>query len=467
MRVVIASLSGLIVLSPLAQAQKAPVKDTEEVICVSGPRWHPTFRESTEIETVPVPASYRAMFESTEPCVKWATDLGGIVDWHLRFGSAASVSVALGYIERDKRRLIPAPDAYLPLLREAFYAAVSDLKRAAALKQPPGLSYSVSYKFMQQSKPVTRLNQLIRAREDYVFLALQYLRAAEEFTAPTLLAKAEPYISTADAAAGFLTPLESKPPVQGQLYFNLHRFKTDDLRARAALLRARISGSEADLDQADAILKAHERSTDKMLALLVYSGGDDFCDITDGASGSETIEASCRAEDDIEQRLSNLVINRAEYDAIFAGMKGAEPAIAWPSWTTLAERLLAFEALPDRGRCCGRSASEDRLRLLMTRADYGSRLIATMSATAGPEDEREERQRVWHDTLALLVQAERLAPPYAAPARFTRIAERWLKTWEAGPALFADYRDYRNPMRDPEKQRFAAYLTVSAESLAR
>jgi hypothetical protein len=312
---------------------------------------------------------------------------------------------------------------------------------------------------------VSRLNELLRARNDYVFFARQYLRAAEEFVDPRLLGTAEIYISTANAVADFLAPLENKPPAQGQLHFNLDRPETDDFRARAALLRAQISGSDADLGQADTILKALERPTDTTLAGLVYSGGDDFCDISDGASGGETIEAACRADDDIDQRLPNLVIDRAQYDAIVAGVEGKQPDTAWSSWTALAERLLTLKALPDHGRCCGRSAGEDRLRLLMTRAAYGARSVAAMRGAATTWEEKDRRYRAWSDTLALLQQAERLAPPYAAPARFTRIAEQWLTIWKSGQVLFADRVERVDPMQDPERQRFAAYLTASLSGL--
>ncbi len=47
------------------------------------------------------------------------------------------------------------------------------------------------------------------------------------------------------------------------------------------------------------ILKALERPTDKALAGLVYSGGDDFCAITARESESEAIETACRADDEM------------------------------------------------------------------------------------------------------------------------------------------------------------------------
>lgn len=75
-----------------------------------------------------------------------------------------------------------------------------------------------------------------------------------------------------------------------------------------------------------------------------------------------------------------------------------------------------------------------------------------------------EKETAWRDTLALLQQAERLAPPYSAPARFTRIAEQWLSVWRSGQTLFAG-NERVNPMQDPERRRFATYLTASLSGL--
>lgn len=468
MRVIVALVLGLMAISSSANAQSAAAKDIDEgTICVGGSSgWLPSFNESRAIAIVPVPDSYRRMFESTEPCVKWRMGVEGIVDWHLGFGSTATVLAALGYIEQNNHPSVPPPAAYLQTLRAAFLSATPDLKRATAIKQPPGVSNSVIHSFMERSKAVSRLNELLRAREEYVFFARHYLRAAEEFTDSALLAKAEVYISIAKTTADFLAPLEDKPPIRGLVYFNLDPSETDDLHARAALLRARISGSTADLDEADRILKTLEQPSDVRLADLIYSGGDDLCDITNGVSGSDEIEAACRSDDDIEQRLPNLIINRAHYEAIAAGMGGKEAVTAWPSWTARAERLLAFEALPDRGLCCGRSVSEDKLRLLRTRAHYAARLAAKSFNSTTNFETNVEHQKARRNALALLSKALELAPPYAAPARFTQIAQQWLSLWNAGQAAVAGADERPARMQDAESQRFAAYLVAILNGLA-
>lgn len=465
MRILIGPFLGLMAFITPVHGQQASAED-EGPICVGGgPGWRPSFNESRAIAAVPVPDSYRRMFESTEPCVEWRMGIEGLVDWHLKFGSVESVTDALRYIEVSDQRLVPAPSAYMPQLRSAVVAAIPDLKRASELKQRPGLNYSVSYRFMQGSKKVTKLNELLRARENYVFFAQHYLRAAEEFVEPALLEKGEVYISAAVAAADYLAPLESLPPVKGQLHFNLDQFETDDLKARAALLRAQISGSVTDLKQADAILKALEKAGDQRLAELAYSGGDSFCDITDGASQSEEIAAACRTDDNIERRLPNLIVNRAQYEAIAAGFSARQVETGWPSWTARADRLLAFDAHLFHALCCGASVDEYRWRLLNTRARYAVRFATEPLSNEITFGKNYDRPQAWLDALERLSEAEKLAPPYSAPARFTRIARQWLAVWNSGPVVFSGNDLRIDTMQDAEKRRFAEYLAASVASL--
>ena len=50
--------------------------DEDQTICVGGPRWPWTLEDVRRIQSDPIPQSYRALFESTEPCTRWALDEG-------------------------------------------------------------------------------------------------------------------------------------------------------------------------------------------------------------------------------------------------------------------------------------------------------------------------------------------------------------------------------------------------------
>src|SRR5271154_2513619 len=98
-----------------SSANQPSAQGTE--ICVEGPQWRPTVEDSANIEAQPIPPSYRAMFESSDPCVRWSMGDENILPWLLHFGSARSASVALAYLERDYTRPSPDVGALLGALR--------------------------------------------------------------------------------------------------------------------------------------------------------------------------------------------------------------------------------------------------------------------------------------------------------------------------------------------------------------
>lgn len=464
MRLIIALAVGIAVPSPEAFAQAVPDKgDPTDVICVGGHAWQPAPAETPKIESSPVPESFRRRLESKGPCVRWEMRFDkGIIDWHLHFGSAESVAKALRYIEENDPE-IPSPEKYLPTLRRSLAAALPDLKRAAALKQPPSLSYSVSRRYIEQSKSITPLRKLLRVQDDYVFRATNFLRSAEEFSDPALLAKTEKYVETLDATAVLLAQVTDFPTMRETIDFV--QFDIDDVRARAALLRSQISESDADLARAETILNSQERPIDKALADSAYSGGDDFCDISDGVTNKEAIEEACH-DDEVDERVTTYAVNRAQYESLRAAIDGKQPEDYYSSWTYLAERLLALQSLPKLGRCCSRTADEDRLRLWMTRADQGARKIFKTPHSSADWKNGNGPVRLRYDTLSLLMQAERLAPPYSAPTRFTRIATQWLRVWKARPAETVEGDAGFNPVTDGEHARVAAYFTTVLHHLA-
>ncbi|MES2058236.1 MAG: hypothetical protein V4564_20035 [Pseudomonadota bacterium] len=444
-----------------ARAQTA-TQQTEpaDQICIDGPRWGATLDESRRIEAEPIPPSYRRLFESTAPCTRWALDKGSVVDWHLRFGSDRSITAALAYLEQDYTRAVPAPDAYPHLLDQAFRMAVPDLKRAAALKQPTGLTYSVSSRFIEGSKPIRRFQELVRARENYIFLARHYLRAAEAFGSATMLATADRYLGPAVAGAEVLTPLEQQPPVEGLLSFNLDPHQLDHLRARAAIVAAQLRLRPEDIDRARVILQSIERPIYHRLAETAFSGGDDFCDIAQGWNDAEPVAAACRADDDMQQKVVDYWIDRAALDLIVA--PGGDRPDAAGSSLALATRLLTLEQQPDRStRCCGRSATEDMLDLLLLSAGaYERRLRATTVNDANAAGEN------WWRALGALQQAERLARPYEAPARFTRIAGAWLKLWSMSATVFPEPKERLRYTGNPDMIRYAGYLATNMAGIA-
>jgi hypothetical protein len=440
---------GMILASTVALAGALlladPAVGDDQVICVGGPAWRPSLLDSARIEAEPVPASYRALFESKAPCVRWALDEAKIVDWHLAFGNEQGITAALAYLERDHVRDIPPTGRYRAELDRAWRRALPDLRRASAKVQTPGLDYSVKHRFMAGSATVLRFNALADAREKYRFLAEQYLRAAEEFASAPLLEKAKPFLDATLEGTQLLESLENQAPAAGLLDFNLHRFRTDDLQMRAAILRARLSRSPSDVAEAERIVQSFERPLYRRLAETVSSGGDGFCEISDGWSQSEALRAACEAdEDSIRDRLTNYWINRAMLDFVSGNRKARSDELAF--------RLLDLERSGEQGRCCYRRAEEDLLRLrLLSAEDHRRRLEA-----GGAEDD--DPTRSWRDALDDLSEAEKLAPVHSSPARFRRIALAWLEVWRRGETLSYASGSSVSLNDMPDHWRYALYL---------
>lgn len=437
-----------------APARAQDDDDSGQTVCVSGPQWHASLADSAAIRTEPVPASYRHLFESTEPCTRWALDEESLIDWHLRFGTAESVVPALTYLELDYRRGEPAPEAYRTMLERAWTGALRDLQRARAVQQPQGVNYSAQARFVEASRPIQRFETLVATREKYIFLATQYLRAAEEFGLLALLDKADLYLRAAVAGSDFLGPLETRPPVQNVLYFNLHTYITDDLEMRAAVLRAALTRNAADLARAETVVESKARPYFGELAEHAFSHGDDFCDIQSDIEQESQTHQTCVEDDEAQTRVVNQLLARATLDLV------ADRENAYATFD-LAIRLLDRERLQDRGRCCMRNADDDIVRLRLAHVAYLQRLLSR------PEDPGHANHvGNWQQALTDLETAERLTPAHLAPGRLRRIALAWLALWPLGDALLrTEENQHVWPNAMPERQGYAAYLRSLLASL--
>lgn len=426
---------SLVVAVPAAAAQD----ELGGPICIGGARWAGSGADVRQIEPVPVPESFRERFESRAPCVRWGISPAYLVDWHLRFGTARSTAAALAYLEIDTHRPVP-PERYAEEVRRAWRAALPDLRRAAQVRQTvgPDLEGQPSYR---------RLDSLIEDRTDYESMTGLYLRAAEQFGSLALLERAEAYRRALVAAADFLRPLEGRPPAEGLLYFNLHPHRSDSFRLRAAVLRAQLTRSADDIAAARAVVNEAERPLYPQLLDAAFRGGDDFCDIDEGASQAEAIEAACREQDEfeIEERVTSWALARSLIGLIADApdRDGDEALIA----------LLERERRTGEGRCCGQSSVEDALvRLRLQRAAHEQRRF---EATADFFDRREH----WRDALRELRQAADLVSPSDEATRFRRIGETWLGLWSRGEALSPPQaEDVPHPTSAPDLRRYATYL---------
>jgi hypothetical protein len=448
-RLFAASLLCLCTLPEAAGARQPG--EGEEVICLTiAVPWTPRNSDTSRIGSEPVPASFRRIMDAGG-CGRFQLMKPDLITWHLRFGSERSATAALAYLEQELTSGAPAPRDHVAALQRAWRAALPDLRRAAATPQPPGASTSAAHRVMERSRSIDRLTQLIYARQTYLDIAREYLRAGQEYASLPLLARAEAYLLAAEESARFLAPLNSQAPRLGLLNIDADGFLEQDFRMRISVTKAIATRSPADLAQAQSLVAAAERPFYRLLAERSYSGGGDLCDISEGWSGAEALESACRREDDVGERLTNYWINRAMLD--LAQDRADADSVE------LALRLLDREQSGGGGgRCCLYVASEDVLRLRLTRAGAAARTFVR-AANADPD----RRSEAWSLALEELRAAEQSSPPHEAPARFRRIAEAWLELWRQGPALVPAGRRAEDLW--PQRARYAAYLSSALDRL--
>ena len=415
-----------------AVAQSAADELADGVICTSvASPWHGNGDDVRDIERTPIPQSFRERFEAIGTCKRFQLVEDDLIDWHMRFGSEHSVTLALKYLEHDYIRDDPPPERYL-----------DDLRRAGR-------------RVRSENRPIQMLEGFIETREDYVFLATQYLRAAEEFRSPSLLESAERYLAPAIAGGEFLGSLETDPR-EREHDLDLDTFKTDDLELRSAVLQVQLGASPSAVADAEVTFQSKDRPYYPMLAGVFKHAGD-ICDFAHGSSDEVEMAAELACDDNdaaLQEQTVSLLVTRALLDL-------AEKTKDLPYRSdefTSAVRLLEAERFHERSRCCWLSSEEDLLRLHLAAAE-AFRGLANLPRRRG------SGYGPFFEALEELEAAESLAQPFEAPGRFRRIAESWLAVFEQLEVTME--RDERGSVRleYPVYARRAAYLTHTLANL--
>jgi len=287
------------------------------------------------------------------------------------------------------------------------------------------------------------LSELLSFQREYLFLAEQYLRAAEEFGSSALLAKAVQYLDPSAEPLRFRDRLGEDESNSREAIRDTDDVQRIDFAMRSAILRAHLSESSAGQLPAQEIVRAYDRPIYRQFAESAFSGGEGFCDISSGASDAETLQSTCNADSEIEDMVVAYWTNRAALHLVTGAVD---------EWNDeFAVRLLEKEMAGNDGRCCRRRSSDDLLRLRLMRADYHRRMITHSSSHDSDAEDH------WGEALRELERAMQLAPAADAPQRFRRIAETWLQIWRQGETL-GRVGDRQPPTASPHLRRFATYL---------
>lgn len=355
------STMAIALSGPGALAQSADPAPEDAQICVGVLNlWSGSLAETATIESQPVPDSYRAPFRGTA-CN--SLHKPALISWHLAFGSEASTSAALAFLSDEL-----GGDA--------------------------------------------RSSRTISRRIDAAsLLASEHLRAAEFHGSAEMLARAQAWLAVlANAVDTAARPEGEADRTLPPLLF--------DLKARALLLRARLSGRADDRAAARARLDIPEAALFSELGAAAYSDGG-FCPASDPADTSEPTPARrlCDSEPAVEWRTTDYLVNRARL-ALMEDVPGRTP----PRDVEMALGLLRHHAVDSPGGRGILRPQDDRdavAALLLRLAEWHAR---------GGTDETEGA------ALHILTDAIRHAPADQNPGRFRQLATLYLRLWDRLPA---------------------------------
>jgi hypothetical protein len=451
----------------LPVAALAQVDEGEEIICTGGARlWHGTLEETANIDAVPVPESYRRLFYPNDPCGSGLV-VATLIDWHRSFGDEASTAAALAFLEKEHARLAgPAGDLDRRILL-AGKPARRDVAAAAPLLAKGGAERERAWRRLARSKTIVQLRNLEKSWADHLFLAHLYLRAASAFRSQALLARARSWYEPTQRGAAALMQVRASFGPQGEhlladvLSDSHGQAKLDEAETAIAVYTALLSRSAGDIAAAAATLQRNSKPIYTAALEQAFGAGDDFCDFDEDGPG-QTSSEDCRQHDNLEYEVLAWAPLKAIVD-LLQGEASVKPGDRDPlrrldSLDNAVRLLAASEQRHERphgGLGYGASRTDERAALLyLIRAEVYERLARAAAAeTSQQRYEREDLLRAAFDDLA---RAETAAPPTASPARFRRIAERFLALDALADSLPPEASDVPR-WADPRVKRKAAY----------
>lgn len=444
-----AHLLGSVAAAVVNPPSTHPVAEEHEQICVVPlTRWSGTTEDVRRIVNIPVPDSFRRKMASV-PCN--TLDPGSLVTWHLAMGDEATTTVALTFLARTRLSRMPTPAVFLRTFPPIWQRALPRFRAADALLDGPG-GFAAWQKAIAADPDVSAVRPLADAHAEFLFLAGEYLRAAEFFTSRSLLAKAKLYLAPASLGREIVygdaeAAMADDPRPRSGTGFEQRRINlVRDLEARAAILTARISGTPGDRTAALATLEVGDVTLLKRAANNAFEHGDGMCDIGD-ADYLVAVKGACYNENDFEGRVTRYWRNRARADLL--ADSPTHPASI--ESFDLAMKLLRHNMLETDQSSITRifdPVADAIAELLILRFD-NQRSTITGRGLPSSVTARDDL----FEALSLLIAAERYATPVTHPGRVRQIGERYLALWTALRPT-ADERRDRVTLT-----RFAALIT--------
>jgi len=413
-------------MSPVAgDAPAQQVDEKASDICVTVIHaWGATLAETANIRANPVPDSYRREY-GWAGCQTLAK--GNLIDWHLAFGDENSTGRALQFLTDT---------------------ALGDMPTIAEFERDLPIAWDKAQEENGEGPSTKKLRRLIEVHSRFLFLAAEYLRAAEFFQSSALLAKSAGFLSPTQLGLKILygdgrIALADEPEsrgVAGLFSGNINVIR--DLEMRYALTRAKISGLPADSEMAgDAI----EQNFDKVVTdaiVPLFERGRDYCE---ASTASDDLMEACSSENGLSERLRSIWKNVALFELFSGRTVSSKPEAGFDSFD-VAMKAIQVATLRGNDPKALRydETTDDEVELLLARAAAKLHQFQASSSGGG------KAQALQSAALDDLASAERLAPPAANPNRFRQIAEFYLRIYDNGVS-------FKSPMT-PEMSRQAIYL---------
>ena len=468
-------------LSLVSQSVWASPADDSEIICVAVAHvWGGGTDDIRRIESVPVPESYLRLFNAGG-CTRFQLVEASLVDWHFKFGNERTTTAALAFLEAEYTKGTPPRTRFRGLLENGLKAAGPPI-RAREAELQVGKTYQQAFKALSRDRRVRQLQQLVENHNKYLFLAQNYLRAAEFFGSPALYAKARQFHELVQMGADVLYgPASSGLSDDARNVLGLRNYQLMDMRdlnARMSIMQVWLSRDPPEIDKAQVLINGMFRPVYRDAAEEAYDYHD-FCNAAEKSYRSE-LKLACKENDNLNLEVLRFWRNQARLDLIKAG----DPAhyrpqrkmrdspseygrIGMASQLTPGHNRTPPQSVdfalrlhdPDRtghvsGRCRVGCLSDERVPIYMEWAD--ALLRQADSIGEGKRDTDRQPSQLLGGALLELANASQLVSPPDQPGRFRQVAESYIQIAERLSKIDPYYS--RNPSFDRRKAYFRATL---------
>jgi len=416
----IALLAGLILAAakPATPTEAAPAA---VLTCLTIERgWAGNRDDRRRISAVPVPDSLKEIWLGGG-CEAWQLDRASLLEWHLKFGTPESTAAALEWVETTTLAHMEATDVFLR-------NAEKDLK--GAHKGATGAA--------------ERTNRDVEAFGAYTLVAGQYLRAAEYFHSPELLAKSRPYVEAIslgldlfepDSTVGLATGNQSSAWIVGLDSSEINEQR--EFSVRYAIEEAYETGSADDVAAARKQLDEAPGGS-RMLDVAAYQAIRADGDPCGGTGNAPDIAAAlakaCDTESDFAGRVRRYSRDRALIGIVVARTDASEDTFGEIDTATTLLKLNqpSTNGSYPPGRSYYTPEGDEIVELFLAAADAG--------LACGRKHPGDNQPPCQQGAGGYLNAAEALVSPVANPNRFRQISTAYSQVCQLPVSYACDGR---------------------------